>query len=116
MDGLGALLSAVLLGGVLVRFESVFGMPQKALYFLSLVALLFFIYSVSCALSAPRNWRLCLRIIASLNLLYCGVTIGLMVYWHHRIMALGWLYFAAECVVIVTLAVVELKAASAASA
>jgi len=44
-DCLGALLTAVVTGIVLVQFESVFGMPRNSLYFLSGLACLFALYS-----------------------------------------------------------------------
>jgi hypothetical protein len=47
LDSLGALLSAILLGVILVSFENAFGMPQKTLYTLSYTAIIFSIYSLS---------------------------------------------------------------------
>ena len=41
IDSLGALISAVMLGLVLTRFEHIFGMPQNVLYFLSFIACTF---------------------------------------------------------------------------
>lgn len=40
IDGLGAILSAILLGIILVRFERFFGIPVSTLYFLA--SLLYF--------------------------------------------------------------------------
>jgi hypothetical protein len=41
IDSLGALLSALILGLVLTRWESVFGMPKRVLYFLAAIAAVF---------------------------------------------------------------------------
>ena len=48
VDGLGALLSAFLLGFVLVRLERVFGIPPDALYLLATVPCLFALYDFYC--------------------------------------------------------------------
>jgi len=55
-DGLGALVSAFLLGVVLVKFESTFGMPKEKLYFLAGAACLFVIYDLVCYFKANQNW------------------------------------------------------------
>lgn len=44
IDGLGAILSAILLGLVLVRFERIFGIPSSTLYFLAIIPIFFAIY------------------------------------------------------------------------
>jgi hypothetical protein len=41
IDGLGALLSAILLGVVLVQLEYLFGIPKSTLYFLASLPCLF---------------------------------------------------------------------------
>ena len=109
IDSLGALLSAFLLGVVLVNFESTFGMPQKVLYFLSINACLLAIYSFMCYLLIKKNWKLYLKIIAFTNLLYCFLTIGLMLYWYKELTNYDLIYFLSEVIVIITLASIELK-------
>jgi len=112
IDSIGALSSAFLLGVVLVHFESSFGMPRKELYMLSIAACAFAVYSFTCYLLIKENWSPYLRIIAIANLLYCCVTIGLVICLHQQITTLGWLYFVSEIIVIVCLAFVELQTAS----
>lgn len=56
IDGLGAIVSAVLLGVVLVRFEHLFGMPQKARYFLALFPSFFAGYDIFCYIQI-REYR-----------------------------------------------------------
>ena len=46
IDGLGAILSAFLLGYVLVKLERVFGIPSKTLYFLATLPMFFVIYDL----------------------------------------------------------------------
>ncbi len=112
IDSLGALLSAFLLGVVLVRFESVFGMPRKALYFLSSIACVFAVYSFSCFLRLSENWRPYLKIIAVANLLYCGLTLVLVVYLYQRLAILGLLYFIVELIIVSILAIFEWRTAA----
>ncbi|MBX2927255.1 MAG: hypothetical protein KF852_05415 [Saprospiraceae bacterium] len=110
-DSLGALLSAIMLGLVLPRLESIFGMPQLVLYWLASIAGIFFIHSLLCFLRKPANWRPSLRIIALANLSYCCLTVGLIIYWFPMLTVLGLAYFALEIIVVMLLSLMELKAA-----
>lgn len=112
IDGLGALLTSVLLGVVLVRFKSTFGIPVATLYVLAGIAAGFFVYSISCSALNVKRWRPCLRVIAGANLCYCCLTLGAMLYLHQDLTLLGMGYFAGEIVVVVALAAFELRAAS----
>ena len=112
IDSLGAFLSAFLLGVVLVRLERSFGMPRNVLYFLSISACMLGTYSFICHVLLKEHWKPYLQIIASANLLYCCLTIGLVLYWNKALTNLGLLYFLSEIGVVITLAIVELKTAS----
>ena len=112
IDSLGALLSAFLLGVVLVRFESSFGMPRNVLYFLSITACTMSIYSFMNYLLIKKNRKYYLKIIAYINLLYCCLTLGLALYFNKELTTLGLIYFLSELTVIITLVIVELKSAS----
>ena len=46
LDALGALLTTLLLAGVIAQFEGYFGMPKQIVYLLSTIAFSFFIYSL----------------------------------------------------------------------
>lgn len=111
IDSLGALLSAFLLGVVLVSFESTFGMPRKVLYFLSITACTFAIYSYMSYLLIKENWKPYLKIIAFANLLYCCLTIGLIFYLNQKLTTFGLIFFLSEVIVIITLVIIELKIA-----
>lgn len=111
VDSLGALLSALMLGVVLVRFESTFGMPQKTLYLLSSIACIFFIYSSLCFLYTAENWRRYMKIIAITNLMYCCLTMGLVIYLYQKLTVTGVIYFILEIIVILILVTIELKIA-----
>ncbi|MCB9038886.1 MAG: hypothetical protein H6557_19915 [Lewinellaceae bacterium] len=109
IDGLGALLSAFLLGVVLVQWEHIFGMPPRVLYPLAAIAGAFAVYSLSCHWFPTQNHGPFLKGIAIANLLYCCLTLGLVVYWYPQLTALGVIYFLVEIGIVCSLAIVELK-------
>ena len=59
-----------------------------------------------------KNGKPYLKIIAYINLIYCGLTLGLILYFNSELTNLGLIYFFSELAVIITLAIVELKSAS----
>lgn len=111
IDGLGALLSAFLLGVVLVKFENVFGMPRNTLYILAFLPCLFAIYDLYCYLKIKKNHAPFLKGIAIANLSYCVISIGFAFHHYEQLTTLGWTYFILEIVVVVIIAIIELKAA-----
>ena len=109
IDGLGALLSAFLLGVVLVRFESIFGIPASALYLLASFPLGFVMYDAISYRIKGRTAAL-LKGIAILNLLYCGLSLSLALYHSETITMLGWAYILGEVGIIILLAILEIRA------
>ena len=112
IDGLGGGLSAFSLGIVLANYESTFGMPKHELFYLSLVACLFAIYSLSCYLFKPKNWRAFIKFIAIANLCYCIITLILVFKLQEDLTHFGTLYFLLEIVIVVSLAMLELRTSS----
>ena len=112
VDGIGAVLSAFLLGVVLVRLQEYIGLPVNTLHYLAFAAVIFAFYSFSCFLFSGENWRILLRLIAITNLLYCLVTLGIIFYFFQRVTMLGWFYFIVEIAVVSTLALTELRKAN----
>ncbi|TVR77981.1 MAG: hypothetical protein EA412_09780 [Chitinophagaceae bacterium] len=112
IDSIGALLSAFLLGVVLVKLEPFFGMPRKVLYLLSAIALIFAVYSFFCFLYARKDWRIFMKYIAFANSAYCCLTIALVFYFNRLLTIAGLLYFIIEVTLIFGLVILELKAAS----
>jgi hypothetical protein len=110
LDCLGALLSTFLLGVALPSFQPIFGMPHKVLYGLAALACLFAIYSSWNYIWFRENWRPYLRAVAIMNLLYCGLTAALVVYFRQELTKWGLLYFLLEMLVIIVLVVVEFQA------
>lgn len=109
IDGLGALLTALMLGLVLPRFEVFFGVPPALLYPLAGVGAAFAVYSLSCHRWAPRP-RLLLGI-ATANTLYCLVTLLLLGFLHQAITGWGVAYFVGEILLVLGLVWVEVTVA-----
>lgn len=112
VDSAGALLTAFLTGIILIRLQAFFGMPQRALIILSITALFFAVYSLSCYFLAGRHWRICLQIIAVANLLYCCATAGLVIFFYSSLSIFGVLYFVGEILLVGVLVSIEWRSAS----
>jgi hypothetical protein len=112
IDVIGAIISAVMLGIVLVKFEDIFGMPKNILYLLSVIPSIFAIYSFICFLRVPKKSKIYLKIIALLNLLYCFITLSFVIYLYKKLTFLGVLYFVLELIIIVIVIILELKTAT----
>jgi hypothetical protein len=111
IDGLGALLSSILLVAV-AYFEDTFGISKNVLYQLVPVPIVFTTYSLCCYVVNPQHWRLYLRIIALANILYCCLTLGLVYYYWAALTAIGVAYFLGEIVVVALLSSIELALSS----
>ncbi len=109
IDGLGALLSAFLLGVVLVELEAVFGIPRPTLYVLALLPCFFAVYDFYCYRKKGADIGPFLKGIAIMNISYCLLSIGLAVYHYQRITYFGWAYILIEILIVMTLARLELR-------
>jgi len=107
-DGLGALLSAFLMGVVLVKLEWLTGIPKSSLYFLAFIPCLFFAFDFYNYRKDDGNISTPLRTIAILNLLYCCVSLAVAFYHFDVITSFGWIYIILEILIIVLVAGVEL--------
>ncbi len=112
IDGLGAILSAILLGVVLVRLERIFGIPSSTLYFLAILPIFFAISDFLNYRKDSINVGFFLKGIAIMNLLYCCLSIGLAFYHTNTITILGWTYILVEVSIVITLAIIELRSAN----
>ncbi|MCX2764811.1 hypothetical protein [Aquimarina muelleri] len=111
IDGIGAVLSAFLLGVILVRFEHHFGMPIPTLYFLSIFPCLFALYDLICYLLSSEKGTVLIKIIAFLNIAYCFISISSVFKHHQSLTSLGLIYFILELAIIILLITMELKIA-----
>lgn len=109
VDGLGALLTALLQLGILIPLQGFFGMPKNILIILSLIALAFAVYSFCCYFFLKGNWKPFLFGISIANFFYCCLTLGLVYFFFSELTVLGIGYFLAEVAVVMGLVLVEWK-------
>ena len=109
LDGLGALLTAFLLSTVFTKFETIFGMPEHILSYLSMIAFAYASYSLLNYFLKAKSWIIYLKIIAIANLMYCILTITMVINFYQKLTALGLFYFVFEIIIIFSLAIIEYK-------
>ncbi len=107
IDGIGAIVSAFLLGVILVKFEAIFGIPRSTLYFLAVLPCLFSVYDFCCYFIVDKNVDQFLKGIAFTNLLYCVLSISLALYHREFITVFGWAYILTEIAIVSSLAFIE---------
>ncbi len=115
VDGVGALVTAALVGVVLPTLGEHIGTLRPVLRALALAAAVFAAYSLTCAATAPKRWPRYLRAIAVANTWYCLVTAAVLIRFSATLHVLDWLYFVGEIVVIGALVTLELRVARAAT-
>lgn len=108
IDGIAALLSAFLLGFVFVKFERIFGIPAKALYFLATMPVIFAIFDLFCYTKNNAALGRFMVIIAVLNLIYCCTSTVVAFYHFNTITIFGWSYLLIEILIIILFSIVEL--------
>ncbi len=109
-DGIGALVSALMLWLLVGSMPHLFGMPVHIVQPLALPAAGFAVYSLTCSLLNVKSPGL-LMLIALLNTMYCVATALLCIKYYNVLTALGLAYFAGEILIILTLVYIEVKAA-----
>lgn len=107
IDGVGALLSAFLLGIVLVHFESIFGIPASALYILAAAPVLFVLYDFYAYRKAHHAAGPWLIGIAIMNLAYCFLSAGLVLHHREAVKFWGWYYIISEIMILLALVYIE---------
>lgn len=111
LDSIGALISAFMLGFVLVRFDDLIGMPIGILHLLAFLACILCIFSFLCFIFAGERWRLFMRIIGFANIAYSCLTVGLIFYHFSSLRLLEILYFGLELLLVLLLVKLELRVA-----
>ena len=109
LDGIGAFLSAFLLGFIIARYHDIFGIPQTILYFLSAVAFIYMVYSLCCYYFVFGKWQAYLRVVIIANILYCCLTTAVVFYFRHLLTVLGLIYFINEIIILILLISIEIK-------
>lgn len=115
VDGIGALLSAVLLLLLLAPLETFFGMPRLIVFILAGIAVLLMCGSLACYFIKPNNWRTSLKLIIAANISYACTTLTLVLIYNDQLTVWGWLYFLLEVMVLAVLATLELQVHTAGS-
>lgn len=113
VDSVGALLTTLSLIVVLRTFHELIGMPLSVLPYLSILSACFCIYSASCFLFLKQNWVPFIRIIGIANLLYCVLTMTLVLVYYPQLTAFGIAYFLGEIMIVGILVYIELHVATA---
>jgi hypothetical protein len=109
IDSLGALATTFFLFIVLRIFNEYFGMPNSILIYLSLITAILCIYSITCFFLLKNNWQPFLKAICIANFLYCYLTLVLVIQFYKKLTVLGMTYFLVEIMIVLGLALLELK-------
>ncbi len=111
IDCVGAFLSAFFLFVIMAQFSKYFGMPKTILTYLAAIAVCFCIYSTACFLFLKRPWSHFIKFIGIVNLLYCTLTLGLLIKYYPLLTKIGTMYFLVEIAIIGMLGYGELHVA-----
>lgn len=111
IDGLGAVLSAFMLGFVLIQCNSFIGMPEHLLRGLSILASIYAIYSLYCYSQISQLRPIHFRLIAAANLFHSIFTLVLVIVNFHILATLGLIYFFVEILILCFIVFLELKVA-----
>jgi hypothetical protein len=112
IDGLGALTTAFFLFVLMREFNSYFGMPEAVLTNLAVIAFCFCLYSMACFLFLKGSKAIFMRLIGIANLLYCVLTLGLVIQNFSLLTGVAIVYFISEMFIICTLGYIELLVAA----
>ena len=107
LDGIGAVVSVLLLGGVLPVVQPWIGMPLRALYLLALIPVFYGMYSFGCYRLADHSNPRWLQVVMVANLLYCVLTMSLLVRFFDELTALGMAWFIIDALVILGVVALE---------
>ena len=112
IDSLGAVLTGFILFVIMRQLNEYIGMPKTVLTYLSFIAICFCIYSTACFLFLKERWTPFIRLIGVANLLYCALTVGLLIKYHSLLTIIGTICFLIEIVIICGLSYLELNVAT----
>ncbi len=108
IDGVGALVSAIMWGVVFVQFETITGFPANTCYFLAVFPVFFMVFDFASYLWA-KKLNLNLRYIAMQNAGYVLISLLAMVKHAETITLFGFGYLFMEIVIVLFLVRVEWK-------
>lgn len=108
-DGCGAVVSVLLLGGLLPALQAWIGMPLRVLYLLALLPVLFGAYSFGCYRFADHQEPRWLLAVMVANLSYCGLTLSLVALHWEQLTPLGVAWFGVDALVIGSVVALEAR-------
>lgn len=111
VDALGAVVSAFLILGILIPFQSYIGLLDFYLRTLGIGAIGLAVFSGSCYWFAKKNLGRWLRIIGLMNATYMLLTFYFLWINWQEITWIGWSYFSAEAAIVALLISLELSMA-----
>lgn len=85
-------------------------MPQSILTILSIIAMVFSVYSTTCFFFVGKKWKPFLIAISTANLIYCSITLGLVIHFYPQMTLLGITYFLLEIALVCGLVFIEIFA------
>jgi len=100
VDSIGAFLSAFCLLIISRFFSDFFGINPSTLQLLTILPIVFCIYSACCYLLIIRGYKPFILIIAIANFLYCLITMVLIFTHYSELTILGLSYFILELMII----------------
>lgn len=106
IDGIGAMLSALLLW-VIYGCKTIFTVPQSMFQQLIFFPVLFACYSLGCAWIRPGKWKLFLSIVMACNLLYILYSLCLVILYFEELNIPALIYFLSETFVILAVVYFE---------
>lgn len=112
LDGIGALLTSLLLLLVVRNKTELFGVLPSVCVKLSVIAFVFCVYSLTCYFLAREKWRSLLKVIAFANIAYCVTTVLLLANLYERLTPVTYTYFSIELGIITGLSIAEFRLAS----
>jgi hypothetical protein len=112
IDSIGAFTTAFLLFVVSRNFNEYFGISERILTYLSVLAVCFCIYSTTCYFVIKANWTPFIKGISMANLLYCILTTSLVIFYFPQLTTIGIAYFLGEIAIICGLVYIEMNVAT----
>jgi len=107
IDGIGALFSLLSIWVLLIGFPNFFGVPIVIAKNLSILPMLFSLFSLTCHIVKPKKWSILLRSISMANVVYCVLTFIIVIIYYHELTVYGVTYFIAEKLIVLPLAWIE---------
>lgn len=112
IDSVGALLSSFFLFVVMRSFIDLVGVPDNIIIYFSAMAACLWLYSTLCYYLVKKNHAWFIMIMSVANLLYCMVTLVILILCCPQVTTIGKVYFTLEIIIVCTLSLVEVSVAA----